>query len=154
MRKNIHTSRRNYNRKNNDLKYYSRSDGHDYRKRRNVDASEMRRTLRRETRKDEQINFFAFKVVICSFLVFAVFIAANIDFGDSLNVRDEIKTALSENISYENIENIALKAEDVFNKNNDNQNGDKNKDEDSSTKKYDDFRIDENIIEQMNKEVD
>ncbi len=151
MRKTIKTSRRNSDNKRENLDYFERrKKNYDYRTggRRNGTEinSERRRLARKEYTEKEQINFFALKSVICAFGILAVLSISSTEFGFNNNIKDEIKTALSENITYDNIGSIVNGIETLFIKNNNNS------DEYSEEHTDLDFRIDENIIEQMNNE--
>ncbi len=89
----------------------------------------------------ENINMFAVKGVISFISIIIVFTAVKFD----SNYADNIKTALSENISYSEIGEITSKVEKIFDIN-------KMENKENFNEGYYDFRIDENIIEQMNKE--
>jgi len=153
VRRTIKTSRRNSGNKRENLTYSERrKKNYEYKtglRKNGIEVnSERRRSGRQDYNEKEQINFFALKSVICAFGILAVISISSSDFGFNNNIKDEIKAALSENISYENIGGIVDSIETLFIKN--------NSDSDKYSEEYtnSDFRIDENIIEQMNNEED
>jgi len=109
-------------------------------RKKNTETFNSRRIKSRKQTKDRNINLFAVKSVISFICVVAIFAAVNFNIGLTSDIKENIKSALSDNISYEKVENIIAKA---FNK---------NKQEPKYSDEYNDFRIDENIIEQMNTE--
>ena len=153
MRKTIRTSRRNVNNiRESDIYSKRRKESYNYRTandRKNNSANvERRRSARKEYGKNEEINFFVLKAVISSLCVLIIIIVSNTDIGFTDDIKSDIKTALSENISYENIGDIINRIENVF------ADGEEVEDLQESEYTNSDFRIDENIVEQMNNEED
>ena len=139
--KTLKNYRKNYNR------YYDiKQASYDYlnrgERRKSAETFNSRRYERKKQEQNIHINLFAVKAAISFICVVSIFAAVNFNIGLTSNIRENIKSALSENISYEKVENIVAK---TFNKN----------DEKSEfSNDYYNFRIDENIIEQMNSETD
>lgn len=99
-----------------------------------------RRSIKYAKAKNKQLNTHMLKTAICFFAVLVTLIIANSNSNLTINVKKDIKTALSENISSQNIETTLTKFENIFTNKNDLN---------SKDTEYTDFRIDENIIKQM-----
>ncbi len=105
-------------------------------------GNSRKRYISKVQRSDEKVNIFALKAIVSILAVAIVFITVNtVDSAEKL--RSDIKSAISENISENSVDGILSKVESLFNKKND-----------TIQSEYSDFRIDENIIEQMNNEQD
>jgi hypothetical protein len=139
--------RRTRNHRKNLDRYYDRKfASHDYanrgEKRKTIENFNGRRIDRRRNISNKNINLFSIKAGISFICLISIFAAVNFNIGFTDDIKENIKSALSENISYEKVESVIVRA---FNKN----------DEESQySNEYSDFRIDENIIEQMNNETD
>lgn len=95
-----------------------------------------------KNKNEPKFDFLKIKIAFCIICLIGVFIVANIDTEFGKSAKGNIKTVISENISYKDIQKITNKVEDVFNKNNKFTQYEKNE--------FSDFRIDENIVNQMN----
>ncbi len=132
MEKQIRTSRRNYAEKSENL----------YRLEKQREYS-GRRSARYAESKNKQLNTNMLKLTVCFFAVLFTLIIANLNSNFTLSVKNDIKTALSENISSENVETAFTKLESIFTKNKENA-------VTSENTEYNNFRIDEEIVKQMN----
>ena len=131
MQKTIKTSRRNYNNNKN------------YTNNREFNNSEKcynRKNNKPQNIEEYKTNFFAIKCVICSLCVLIILCISNINSEKSISLTNKIKSSINENISYDNSEDFFNEIKNIFNI---------KKLETTVTN-----RIDENIIEQMNNDID
>lgn len=144
MKKDLRTTRNH--RKNIDRYYDRKFTSYDYsnrvEKRKSAENFNGRRIDRKRNIRNKNINLFSIKAGISFICLISIFAAVNFNISPTEDIKENIKSALSENISYEKVESVIAR---TFNKN------DKKS---QYSEEYSDFRIDENIIEQMNNEKD
>lgn len=136
MEKTIRTSRRVYDEKSH---------------------NSIQRQRRQNTNKgrieETEYNGFTVRLTICVFAVVFVFIVSNIDSDITNKISNEIKGVVSENISAENVRDIFHEISYVFSQKQENDVLETKQNENSEVlPSEEEFRIDENILEQMNDE--
>lgn len=136
MEKTIRTSRRVYDEKRHD----------------SVQKQRRRNTTVNRT-EELEYNGFTVRLIICVFAVIFVFIASNIDSDITNKITSEIKSAVSKNISAENVRDIFHEISYAFLQNRENSGMKPEiKESPENLPSEAEFRIDENILEQMNDE--